>query len=59
MSAVCLLTKISIRYGSEKGVQGNILLLHYICHKMITSGPILVFEMSIEPYLSVPHDRIS
>ena len=28
------------------------------CHKMITSGPILMFEVSIEPYWSAQHDRI-
>ena len=28
------------------------------CHKMITSGPIIIFEVSIEPYWSAQHDGI-
>ena len=28
------------------------------CHKMVTSGPILKFQMSTEPYWYAQHDRI-
>merc|ERR1712114_39967 len=38
---------ISIRYGSE----WVIFCCSYVfCHKMVTNGLILVFEVSIEPY---------
>ena len=50
-------TVISNRYGSEKGqgVQGS---PNIFCHKIITSGPILLFQVSIEPYWSAQYDWI-
>ena len=47
--AVCLhiVINISIRYGSE---WVTFCCSYVYCHKMVTDGRILVFEVSIEPY---------
>ena len=41
---------ISIRYGSKEGVQGSCWSPNIFGHKMVTSGRILMFHVSIEPY---------
>ena len=41
---------ISIRYGSEWVTFG---CSYVFCHKMVTNGQILVFEVSIEHYLGL------
>ena len=49
---------ISIRYGSKEGVQGSCWSPNIFGHKMVTSGRILMFHMSIEPYWSAQDDWI-
>ena len=41
---------ISIRYGSD---WVTFCCSHVFCHKMVTNGWILVFEVSIEPYTAL------